>query len=87
MNLPEGRIRKGRARKSTGIVSPIMAAEIGEYPCSPLRGGPVEQHQLPGVLDRKRPQHNRVDQAEDGSVSANAQSQREYGHQREAGIL
>src|ERR1017187_6202794 len=39
-----------------------------------------EFHKRPGFSNRQQPQHQRVDQAEDGGVGTDAQCQREDGH-------
>ena len=45
----------------------------------------VDDHHAVGVRDRQRAQHNGVDRTEDGRRGANPETQRQDGHQEEAG--
>ena len=46
----------------------------------------LDEHQLPRVAHRQHPEHQRIDQAEDRRVGADAQSEREHDDHREGAI-
>jgi hypothetical protein len=71
----------------------VEVVRVGARPVAPVADavlGPlarVHAHELPGPLDGERPQEERVDEAEDDGVDADAQGERADGGQREAGRL
>src|SRR5271163_2669581 len=65
----------------------MMVASNGPPPVAPrlTRIFLQEFHKLAGIPHRQRAQHQGVDQAKDGSISPNAESQRKYRDPREYG--
>jgi hypothetical protein len=47
----------------------------------------LQLHQLLRVSHRQPPQHQRIDQAEDGGIGADAQRQRQHDDKREAWVF
>ncbi len=70
-----------------GVGEALAGAALGGVHGSARFGGIGEQYQAGGVLDRQQAQHDGVDQAEDGSVGADAQRKGHDGGEGEAGTL
>ena len=69
------------------VIAKSLEGRVGKASRSPFRVNLDELDQFLRILDRHHSQHDGVDQAEDGRIGANAESQCQHRYRSEAGIL
>src|SRR5258708_10435968 len=67
------------------VVAKVLEQRIGDGIWFAFWRDSGDMHEPRGFLYWKGPQHNRIDQAEDGGVRADAERERQHRHREEAG--